>query len=190
MKVLTAHAITLAAEKTPHTFEATIQVPKNITDRAGVIFSNYDGGDGAQLSLEIYYGGKVRLFYKYDGQTVDRQFRNAVTYSYNFTTDVRADGPVHIAFTIDGLTANLYLNGELKETITLTAEIPTSLSNYCIGSDKRKSNAQPFVGTIYSVNLFSDIRTAEEIALDAVLVSPATDGLIYSKYFPATVDQQ
>ena len=78
----------------------------------------------------------------------------------------------------------------LTETGTLKRELPTALSGYYVGADSRAENAQPFRGTIYSVNLFSDVRTAEEIAVDAILVPPTTDALLYSKYFTAESEQK
>ena len=70
-----------------------------------------------------------------------------------------------------------------KESATLSRTLPATTENFCVGGDNRSGNAQYFKGTIYSVNIFNDVRTAEEIALDAKLVTSDTEGLVYSRYY-------
>ncbi len=158
---------------TPLTFEATIQLDKTYSQRAGVIIGNYDGTLVNQMNLEIYTNGRPRLYYSI----------GAKSYSYIFTTDIRSTEAVHLAITIEGLSAKLYIGGELKETVKLTAAMPTDVDNLKIGQDNRTGTQQYFAGTIYSVNIFSDVRTAEEIAIDRYLCASDTDGLIYQKNF-------
>lgn len=164
----------------PKTYEIMLQLPTSYRERAGILLGNYNGGNGNFLNLEIYTNGQPRLWYKI----------GTTAYYHLFKTDVRSEGITQLALTIDGLTVNLYVNGQLKETATLAVEIPQTLANYYIGADSRTENAQPFKGTIYSVNLFSDVRTAEEIAVDAILVPPTTDALLYSKYYTAESEQK
>lgn len=155
------------------TFEAVIQLDKLYTQRAGVIMGNYDGGTGDQINLEVYTLGKFRLYYRI----------NNVAYTYTFNTDVRSDTPTHIALTVEGLTAKLYIDGILKETVTLAVEIPQSISNLKIGGDNRVGNLQYFKGKVYTVSLFSDIRTAQEIAIDRYLITSNSDELLVFKSF-------
>lgn len=157
----------------PKTIEVSFNLPKSYKLRAGVLFGNYTAGDKDQINLEIYTNGQPRLWFK----------TNKVSYTCQFTTDVRADGMQHIAVTVEGLSAKLYVGGVLAETIALEKELPGVTNGYCIGGDNRVGNAQYFKGTIYAVNLFDDVRTSEEIAHDAVLVTSDADGLLYSKYF-------
>ena len=110
------------------------------------------------------------------------ELRNNKAYTYLFKTDIRSNKLTHLALVVDGLTANLYLDGELKETITLDTTLPDVRSGYKIGADNRTTTPQPFKGTIYAVNIFSDARTAEEILTDTLLVPSDTDNLIYSNY--------
>lgn len=56
-------------------------------------------------------------------------------------------------------------------------------NNMFIGGDGRDTTDQLFKGKIYTVNLFSDIRTEEELKEDALWVASDTDGLMYSKSF-------
>ena len=159
--------------KTPHTFEALIHVPKDMDERGGVIVSNYDGGSGAQISLEVYTKGRIRLYAKNGSSKV----------SCVFSTDIRSDAPVHVAVTVSGTKAILYVNGSKAETKTLSMELPSSTANYIIGGDNRKGNAEYFKGTIYSVSLFSDARSAKEITRDQKLVVTNAGSLLYSRYF-------
>ena len=106
---------------------------------------------------------------------------NAV--SYVFKTDIRSIDPVHLTITTSGLKANLYINGVYKETVNMYRALPSATEKFCIGGDNRSGNVQYFKGIIHSVNIFSDERTAEEIAYDAKLVTSDTEGLVYSKYY-------
>lgn len=161
-------------DQTPRTFEATFRLPKSYTKRAGTIVGNYDGGSGEQINLEIYTNGTPRLYYKNS---------NGRAYTYLFTTDVRSDSITHLAITVEGSNALLYLNGELMETVAINSAYANSTQNFKIGADNRTSSPQYFKGTIYGVNLFGDVRTAEEIKLDRFLVPASADNLIFSKYF-------
>ena len=78
---------------------------------------------------------------------------------------------------------SLYVNGALKQTITLATELPVITNGLNIGDDNRPETTQLFKGKIYAVNLFGDLRTPEEIAKDAVWVATNTEGLVYAKNF-------
>ncbi len=168
-----AYVLKSALSSSPRTFEAIFTLPKSYTDRAGVLIGNYDGGKQEQINIEIYNNGKPRLYYK----------NSKTSYTYLFTTDVRSDSKTHLAITIDGLTASLYLNGELKETVSLGGTFSNTCDNFMVGADNRTGTPQYFKGTIYGVNMFSDVRDAEEVKLDSIMVLKNTDGLIFSKYF-------
>lgn len=158
---------------TPKTFEVTMQLSPSHTERAGTLIGNYDGSTADQINIEIYTNGQPRLYCK-SGTT---------SYTYLFKTDIRSDSLTHLAFTVDGLTAKLYVNGVLAETVALTAAVPSAYNNYCIGGDNRSGNTQAFQGNIYAVNLFSDVRTANEILFDAIAVTEDVDNLLFSEYF-------
>ena len=163
-------------EGTPHTIEAVIQVPKEQSDRAGVIVGNYDGGTGAQMNLEIYYGGTVRLFVN----------TGSAKMSCVFATDIRSLAPMHIAVTVDGTLVTLYIKGDAVETRTLDETLPTVTDNYCVGGDAREDGSQYFKGTVYALHLFEDVRTPEEIRQDMRLVDQGADALLYTGYFQST----
>lgn len=157
----------------PHTIEATVQVPESIKGAAGVIFGNYNGSKNKQLNLEIASGGKVKLFY-HNG-------KNKATCI--FSKDIRSDSAVHIAVTVNDKKATLYINGSAAESKTLKYAYSTSRTKYVIGGDNRKNNTKYFKGTIYSVSLFNDVRTANEIKRDSRGVPATASGLIYTKEF-------
>ena len=162
---------------TPHTFEATVLLPTDFEGRGGVIVGNYVGGDSDQVSLEIYDQGQVRLFFVNNGVRT-----NAI-----FATDIRSDSPTHIAVSVDGMLATLYVNGTATETLRLPDTLPLGTTNYVVGGDNRYLNSKYFRGTIYSVALYDDARTAEEIAQDAALLCESSDGLLYSDIFARQV---
>ena len=162
------YAIDTVFDSTPRTIEAMIQLDKTYNLRAGVVLGNYDGSKANQLNVEIYTSGRPRLYYSI----------GASTYSYIFNTDIRSDKLTHMAITVDGLAAHLYVNGELRETMALKAALPDTVANLKIGHDNRTGTQQYFAGTIYSVNLFSDVRTAEEIALDRYLCPSQSEDMV------------
>ncbi len=158
----------------PHTFEATVKVPKSVDGRAGVIVGNYKGDNSAQINLEVYTKGRIRLFFRSGEQSANCLF----------SKDIRSDaGPVNIAVTVNGKTATLYIDGVKAQTKKLSASLPDAVKNYVIGGDNRKGNSSYFLGTIYAVNLFSDVRTDKEIKKDAVAVTSKAASLLYSAYF-------
>ena len=132
----------------------------------------YDGSSADGLNIEIYTNGNPRLYYKVGG----------VGYSYLFTTDIRSEALTHIAITIDGMAARLYVNGEFAEEAALTVAAPDTF-DFNVGNDKRPLGGQYFKGSIYSVALFEDVRTAEEIKLDSIFVTNTSSGLLYSAYY-------
>ena len=169
----TPYAIGESLSKTPLTYEVMLQLDPDYHDRGGVLISNYDGGDQDQFSLEIYSNGAPRLYFKKSG----------TAYTCLFSTDVRSDNRVHVAVTVDGTTAKLYVDGILKETKTLKTTLPDITDNLCIGGDGRSKNAQYFKGTIYTVAMFSDVRTASEIAVDAIRIPSNASDVIYQQLF-------
>ncbi len=159
----------------PYTIEATVQVPKTVSGRAGVIVGNYTNGGSGQLNLEIYEGGKVRLFFHNGSKKV----------TCLFSKDIRSDNATHLAVTVNGKTATLYVNGKKIESKTLSATYKTVKGGFKIGGDNRATNTQYFKGTIYSVSLFSDVRSAAEIKHDMTFVPTTASALLYTTMFSA-----
>lgn len=156
----------------PMTFETTFQLSSSFNDRGGVLIGNYTAEGMNVINLEIYTNGQPRLYYRVNG----------AAYTVQFTTDIRSEIKTHLALTLDEKTAKLYVNGTLVETAELTAAVPDVREGFCIGGDARTTNYQNFKGTIHAVHLFSDVRTAEEIAADALMVQCEDNSLIYQRY--------
>ncbi len=157
----TLHKIDKTLSALPLTVEAEIYLPKNYTERAGVIFGNY-AGTAKNYSFEIQKGGIPRLYYT-DANGKDQSIL------FN-TVDVRTGDWVHLAVSFDyaNKTISLYLNGELKETAACTVDMRPAITdiNFVLGGDNRSGNAQYFKGEIRFLAAYSTVRTAAQIKQD------------------------
>lgn len=70
--------------------------------------------------------------------------------------------------------ASLYINGNFKESKTISTTPPKSAPNLYFGGDGRSGNAQYFRGKIYSLYLFDNVRTPNQVRND-VVETPAAD---------------
>ncbi len=167
------YALTTPLTKLPKTFEAMVLLPKHYSARAGVLLGNYNHPAKTgeyRYSFEIYTNGNPRIYYDYDGES------GVTNNAYVFkTVDIRSDEFVHLAITHDVVTNKVYcyVNGELKEEGQLPVNKEVfgdysflSKTAPVVGNDHRL-NAQWFKGVIAGMEIYSDLRTAEEIALDA-----------------------
>ena len=158
------------------TFEAVIQLSKSVSGRGGIILGNYKDTNHF-LNFEIVANGAPRLCITSYGSVNTR-------HDYQFTTvDVRGDAPVHLAITLNKETgvAVCYVNGQEKQTIykSTSIDINPSLNDYymVIGNDLRTRDNQCFKGVIGSVAVYTDLRTANEIKLDANGINAENDNL-------------
>ncbi len=155
-------------EKMPNTFEATVKVPTTHSDSYSFISSYVD-----RTRCDFIVGiGK-------SGNPYVTVYKNVEEYtSVVFQEiDVRTNEWTHIAITVDeeNSTTHCYINGELKETKSI--DFPeVVLENKIIigGSYGYKSN---FPASIMNVALYSDVRTATEIASD-YSTAPSGDNLL------------
>ena len=153
----------------PHTIEMDIKLNANISGNAGSLFSNLDWG--------VYGGASVGVGRLFHTDIVDGVLRLQYTNKHYTREDVVFNGVdlrtgdwVHIAITIDAANrkAHLYVNGELKVSKSINAELTDLIkeTRYHIGGDNRTLNPSWFKGEIREVAAFSDIRSAEEIKTD------------------------
>lgn len=153
----------------PKTLEAVLEFPadKVESERGGVVFGNYSASGVACVNLEIYQFGSPRLYVvDNDGGTIDLVFNKA---------DVYTDEKVHLAVVIDTEEVHCYINGEWVQTIQSALPADVTFENRAvIGGDLRLGNGQYFKGTLESVALYTDKRTADEIAADAVATTADT----------------
>ena len=149
-------------------------------ERGGVIFGNYGKDKTPCVSIEVHQYGTLQ-FYINAGSVADIKFDNT-------KWEFRRDSRQHVAITVDvsARTATLYVNGEFIQSVyndklTKLPKASDFLYPFRIGGDHRSGNTNFYNGSLYSVALYRDIRTAEEIKADAQLAKtwgPDTDGLI------------
>ena len=155
-------------EKMPRTFEAWVYIPKSVhSSRCGVIFGNYMAFQSDDfINFEIHQSGLPRLVMSnLDGTLKDYLFRKGM---------IKPDVWTHVAIVYgtgtDGKQVECYINGVRKEASAVNKWYeanPETLDNQiCLGGDVRPLNTQSFLGTLGSVWVYSDVRTAAEIKSD------------------------
>ncbi len=154
---------------TPLTWEAVIKVDTSAPDRPGIIVGNYGGTGAHTAGVELRDGGHPSLWISDNGKQ-------------NFSTvDLRTGEKTHLAIVYDpekGL-LTCYINGIAAESKNVTLATPTLTDVMCIGGDLRAGNTQHLKNSeLYAVALYSDVRTAEEIAADAEKMNMADENLI------------
>ena len=176
-------------EKTPLTIEAVINVPTAsiLTSgmRGGSIVSNYKDAKSSCIGVELMKAGKIRLY------IIDEE---GCVISKEFSVDVRTGRDLHLAVSMDpdNGVARCYVNGvEACDPITGLdlGKLPTNgAQKYMIGGDHRSGNAQYFKGAIKSVAMYSNTRTAEEIAEDAAKWNLKNENLLVAYDLTAVGD--
>ena len=159
------------------TYEAWVCLPATYDGKhiGGTIFGNYRSYSGARAMLEIYQYGNPRFSYTN---------ANGTTSYHRFTdVDLRTGSWTHLAIVHDVANGEVrcYVNGVLKQTLTdNVAEYSPDIlkQKFLIGRDTTLRYAEGngeywddrkdhyFKGFIKEVRVFSDVRTAEEIASD------------------------
>lgn len=176
----------------PQTVEAWLCLPTDnaYEQRGGVIWGNFYEYGKNVLNFEIYsnasqnvYGVPRVYFIDANGTVHDWIFYNLNLYRYNGRW-------VHLAFAFDYSVAGhhkilCYVNGELiqsKDIGNVKVTIPTD--PMILGGDMRTDatsgmpNQQFFTGTLSSLTVYSDTRTAAEINADMEATAPDTNGLL------------
>ncbi len=168
---------------TPQTFEFELAGCANIagTDNGGVIIGNYSEDASSYINVEAVDYGKLIVRGKHNsGSEWKATF-------YQSEADIRTNAVHHYTVTVgsDWEGVSLYVDGVHKATrypASLTLPKASEYSHpFRIGGDYSNGNPNYFKGLIYSVALFSDIRTAAEINTDKTINkswSGSTQGLI------------
>lgn len=163
----------------PTTFEMTVKYSKS-TDKTNVLFGNYNDAPTYRPSTLMYYvekNGTPTLYIRDKSDT---------TFKYNFSKAKLYTGEfVNLAIVIDGTSIHCYLDGVLKQSLAYTA-IPeenfTPSTAMVIGGDYRSraetsggvptgrsgKNYAYCLGVIKDLTLYSDTRSAGEVASDMV----------------------
>ena len=157
----------------PLTWEARIKVAKNAgSGRLGTIIGNFSNSSTVSMNLELRDNGVVARYWN-NGSYAPR---------YDFTGyDIRTGVPVDIAVTIDlsARTASLYVDGEFVKSVSTAITSVKFVNGLVVGGDLRDSNTQYLKNSeLYSVALYSDVRTADEIKADRNGADADDDDLI------------
>lgn len=170
------YATTSALSAAPRTIEAWVKVDADASaERLGIIVGNYVSGsyDSTMLDLEIRKNGNPYLYWRAG---------TSASVTANFTdVDLRTGEWLHLAIVSTTTDAKCYINGELKQTIENTfADVDAStLSPFMIGGDYRTGNTRYLQSsTLGAVALYSDSRTATQIAADYAAVDYTESTLI------------
>ena len=84
--------------------------------------------------------------------------------SLNHNSDIPSTGTwYHIAATYDGVNQKLYINGDLKDTESMSGSIPTNSNSLYIAGD---TTNRYFDGKIGAAKIYSKALTAEELLAD------------------------
>ncbi len=150
-------------ESMPLTFEAVFSVEKDSLTGTTTILGN-DGLFDPALVFSLNKNGQPRIALR---SVADYSKQNVYTFN---KVNVATGEKVHLAIVMDFSSKKMYcyVNGELAQTLTNIASISPyeQKHNFVIGGDHRNGNATYFKGVIDSVAVWSDIRTASEIAVD------------------------
>lgn len=160
----------------PTTFETTLFLPKSVADRGGSILGNYKQ-DTHSMTFEIFSGGQPRVFLCSSDSTaiMDLTFGQV---------DIRTGTWVNLAITLDFVEgiATCYVNGVAAQQLSIPGSIIASnvySTELYLGRDTRADRY--FKGALKDLTLYSDIRTADEIASD-VSGADLTDENIIAAY--------
>ena len=164
-----------ALSEAPLTIEATVYFPASYdkTQRGGVIIGNYYYASTNSLSIEVYANGAPRVYFiEKSGAVHDWKFDRVSLYTGDWA---------HLAIVFDHAADALkcYLNGELKQTISLGGtKLTAPTDSMVVGGDLRDGNVQYLNGKLRNVSLYSDVRTDAEITADAKATALDKDNLM------------
>ena len=157
------YATTSAPKATPRTWEAWIKVNSDApATRLGTIVGNYSNDQTPSAGIEIRTDGNPALWWT--GGSGTTPLRVAFT-----EVDVRTGEWLHLAIVSDKAAGKVhcYINGVLEQTLDGVVYDITLSNPLAAGGDLRPNNEQFFKNAkISSFALFSDVRSATEIAAD------------------------
>ena len=168
---------------TPMTVEFELAGCANLAgaEKGGVIFGNYSESAGTYINIEVSTYGQIIVRGRYNGGS-----EWTATF-YQSEADVRVGGIRHYTVVIQSgwNGVSLYVDGTHKATRYPASITLPKASEYThpfrIGGDYSRGNTNYFKGLIYSLALYSDVRTASEINADKNINktwSPSTHGLV------------
>jgi len=155
----------------PLTFEATFSVEKETLTGTTTILGS-DGMFDPALVFSLNKSGQPRVAIR---DKADYSKQSVYTFK---NVNVATGEKVHLAIVMDFSKKKMhcYVNGELAQTISGVAAVTPFEEKHTavVGGDHRNGNKTYFTGTIESVAVWSDVRSASEIKKDY------TDGITVS----------
>ncbi|MBR3988371.1 MAG: metallophosphoesterase [Clostridia bacterium] len=146
---------------TPQTFEAVISIKESQLKENATIF----GSDGDFNSALVYYVNELGQPCVMIRDTDHHYKKNTYVFDKAY---VATGEKVHLSIVTDinAKTISCYIDGKLVQTIkSVKSKLPFEEKfNPVIGGEHKYGNAAYFTGVISSVALWSDVRTADEIA--------------------------
>lgn len=173
----------------PQTYEAWVYLPADWEgSEPGGVMGNYKGAgeQGFRFRLREADDGTIYPNLMYTVVEKVASNGNKQYISYNFTKAiVPTDQWVHIAITDDGTNGfKAYINGTLMQSAKQSADYAAINKNpynedyhYVIGAEQA-TGSNPFKGQIRSAVMYSDVRTADEIASDMNAIDLTDENLI------------
>ena len=162
----------------PRTYEAVFETSADVfsNNKGCTIIGNYNDVYVPGITFRVYLNGRPSLCLRYDREHQDQ---------FTFPASILGEGRVHVAITIDDTYVYGYLNGKQVLKKAHCGSFP-ELTPYpfSVGGDNRTDNTWWFRdGSIYSVNLFSEYRTAEQIRADVPQIDCSDPTLMVSYDF-------
>ena len=176
----------------PRTFETEFILNSSEVDvdSYGILFSNSDFYNNS-ITYVINKNGNPEVIL---GMPVENSkgIKNYKRYKFTFNNVNVVDGKkTHLAITIDDSSNQMkcYINGTLKQTLSNISYLENNFvtSNvFVVGGDHLGSNHEYFMGTMYELYAWSDVRTATEIKSDYTSSTSSSDanllaGFIFSE---------
>lgn len=188
------------------TVEATICLPTGNLGVENNILATTGSGKLPNMSFKITHTGYPAFYYNYDSDDSDESTVNtAVTTIFN--TTVNTGKATHVAFVLadDGntTTVSCYVDGKsiavhsvsasqggakLEDASQLSYLVETPSSDaFVVGGNYSTANTGYFKGEIYSLAVYSNARTLDDIAADITAVD-TEDADLMAYYDLTTVD--
>ena len=164
----------------PGTIEATVKYPTGFSGNGGTILSNYDSSSKANtVCLGVDTKGAPVLTVRYDSVNENRH-----TYTFS-KVNLYTGEWIDLAIVRDGDSLHCYVDGVLKQTLSYTAPVINMTRGLYLGGDTRRSsgshNYEYFKGSMKNLAIYSDARTADEVAADMTEVD-VTDECLFAYY--------
>lgn len=207
-----SYTIDKSLEGIPSTVEAWLWMPTCYNTRGGTFIGNYTGkSSGSYFAFEIQNSGHPRYFFRNSDGTNGLTIFDKVDIRNNAWTHVAIVHDPKAVVTVDGVeitgAAFCYVNGVLAQTCAFTKTVldkdnktyqtpiipmdDTVMENYVhFGGDRQGAGmTQRFNGYIKEMRVYSDQRTAEEIASDYAGNVDYTDDNIVLHYDLRNVEE-